>query len=521
MPNKSKWAVVIVACLAIFIIVLDSSAMNVAISTLVEELHTSLSFIQAIIAIYALVMASGMMVGSKLQDILGRKRTFLLGCMIYGVGTLTAALSLNAWMLLLGWAILEGIGAAMMLPATTTLVSAEYKGKDRGLAFGIWGGIAATGAAIGPIIGGFFTTYVTWRLVFGSEIIIVIAVLLLRSRLSESQPALGWKDLDKGGTFMSIAAMFLFVFGILMLRSPDLWPIVPFLTIPGIALFAAFLFLQRRRSRRGVEPLFDTSLLGSRAFDIGNLTMLIQQLTVAAVLFVIPVFLLQVTKVSAIMTGVALLPLSLSILVFSLAGGRFLAILRHSKYVVMLGFVISAVGVFLLRDDFSMSTRISDLILGSLIFGIGVGLVLSQLTNVTMSVAASEQEAEASGFHNTAKNLGYSLGTALIGVILILGVFSGLVTSISGSGLATGMSEEQVKTSLVDYMQSMQTSQPPGIPQDKIPEATELLNSALSSAMRMAFLILTVLMLMTAVISAFLPKSKPEAKTGVDESSVL
>jgi EmrB/QacA subfamily drug resistance transporter len=514
MPNRSKWAVVIVACMAIFVIVLDSSAMNVAISALVEDLHTSVSYIQAIIAIYALVMASCMMLGSKLQDILGRKRTFLIGTIIYGVGTITAACSLNALMLLIGWALLEGMGAAMMFPATTTLVSSEYTGKDRVVAFGIWGGIAATGAAIGPIVGGFFTTYLTWRLVFGSEVLIVIAVLLLRSRLSESQPGLKWKDLDKLGAVMSIVAMFLFVFGVLMLRTPDLWPIVPLLTIPGIALFILFLYLQGRRSRRGAEPLFNTSLLKSRAFNFGNLTMMIQQITIAAVLFAIPVFLQQVTGESAIMTGVALLPLSLSILVFSLVGGKVLVILRQSKYVVMLGFAIGAVGFFLLRDDFTVSMALSDLVLGSLILGVGVGLVLSQLTNITMSAASSELEADASGFHNTGKNLGYSLGTALIGVLLVLGLFSGLTTSLSTSNLAPGMSEEQIKESLVDYFQSMQTSQPQGIPEENIPEATEIVDSALSTAMETALMVMAVLMLLSAALAIFLPRTEAKTNAG-------
>ncbi len=303
MPTRSKWSVVIIACIAIFIIVLDSSAMNVAISALVEDLHTSLSFIQAIIAIYALVMASFMLVGSKIQDILGRKRTFLIGTLIYGCGTLTATFSINAWMLLIGWALLEGIGAALMMPATTTLVSAEYTGKDRVTAFGIWGGIAATGAAVGPIVGGFFTTYLTWRLVFGSEILLVIAIILLRSRLSESRPSMGWKDLDKTGAVLSVSSLFLFVFGVLVLRTPDMWPLVPLLIIPGIALFVTFLYLQGRRSRKGKEPLFDVSLLKVRAFSVGNLTNVTQQLALAGVLFVVPVFLQQVTKATAMKTG--------------------------------------------------------------------------------------------------------------------------------------------------------------------------------------------------------------------------
>ena len=148
-----KCGVVLVACIAIFIIVLDSSAMNVAISAVVVDLHTDLSTIQALIAIYALTMASLMLAGSKLQDVLWRKKTFLIGLIVYGIGTTTATLSVNVFMLLIGWSLLEGIGAALMLPATTTMVSAAYEGKDRLTAFGICGGIAALGAAIGPLYG--------------------------------------------------------------------------------------------------------------------------------------------------------------------------------------------------------------------------------------------------------------------------------------------------------------------------------------------------------------------------------
>ena len=199
--NQYKWGVVIIACMAIFIIVLDSSAMNVAITTLIVELNTTLSTIQAIIALYALIIASFMLLGSKIQDILGRKKTFLIGLVIYAIGTITATLSVNAIMLMIGWAVLEGIGAALILPATTTLVSASYDGKNKVTAFGIWGGIAAMGAAIGPIVGGIFTTYLTWRLVFGSELIFIVIIFLFRNYLTESKPTLKWKDLDKLGAY--------------------------------------------------------------------------------------------------------------------------------------------------------------------------------------------------------------------------------------------------------------------------------------------------------------------------------
>lgn len=511
MAGKSKWAVVIVACMAIFIIVLDSSAMNVAISALVEELNTTVSTVQAIIAIYALVMASLMLLGSKIQDIIGRKKAFLVGTVIYGIGSLIATLSANAAMLLIGWAVLEGVGAALILPATTTLVSAEYEGKDRVVAFGIWGGIGAAGAAVGPIVGGFFTSYLTWRLVFASEIILVIVILLLRSRLSESDPSLSWKELDIVGAVLSIISILLIVFGILLLRTPEKWPLVPLLTIPGVALFVVFLLWLKRRARKGLDPLFDVSLFRDRMFNLGNINSILQQLPVAGVLFVVPVFLQQVTGVSAMMTGVALLPLSITIFVFSLVGGKFLAILRQPKYVVMVGFLIAAAGAFVLRGNFSMSTGIEDLILGLAIFGTGIGLLLSQLTNITMSAAGAEREAEASGLLNTSKNFGYSLGTALIGILMIIGVFTGLVTSIGESPEFAQMPREQIEQSLYDYFQDMQTTEPQAIPAGDTPEATAIVDSAISSAMRLTFFVLGMILLLGGALSIFMPKLRAEA----------
>ena len=359
--NQYKWGVVLVACMAIFIIVLDTSAMNVAITTLVVELNTTLSMIQAIIALYALIIASFMLLGSKLQDILGRKKTFTIGLLIYVTGTTIATFSINAAMLLLGWAVLEGIGAALILPATTTLVGASYKGKDRVTAFGIWGGIAAMGAAIGPIIGGIFTTYLTWRLVFGSEILIVAIIFLFRYYLTESTPTLKWKDLDILGTLLSIVSLILIVLGILLLSSPENWGFVAVLIVSGSILFVIFLYWQRRRTNKDLQPLTDISLLKNRVFGLGNLNSVIQQIPLAGFLFIIPVFLQQVTKLSAFDTGLALLPASIFILLFSLVGARISSKLE-SKYVLMIGFVIAAVGTYILGGVFNVNTQIADII---------------------------------------------------------------------------------------------------------------------------------------------------------------
>jgi EmrB/QacA subfamily drug resistance transporter len=506
--NQNKWGVVIVACMAIFIIVLDSSAMNVAITTLVVELNTTLSVIQAIIALYALIIASFMLLGSKIQDILGRKKTFLLGLGIYATGTTIATFSLNAGMLLIGWAVLEGIGAAMILPATTTIVGASYKGKDRVTAFGIWGGIAAVGAAVGPIIGGIFTTYLTWRLVFGSELVFVALILIFRHYLTESKPNLKWKDLDIVGALLSIVSLILIVLGILLLSSPQYWGYVVVLIGSGSVLFIAFLLWQRRRINKGLEPLSDISLLKNRVFGLGNLNSVIQQIPLAGFLFIIPVFLQQVTQLNAFDTGLALLPASITILIFSLLGAK-LSSKLESKYILMIGFLISALGTFILGGVFNVNTQIADIIPGTVIFGIGIGFLLSQLTNLTMSAARDEQETDAAGFLNAFKNLGYSMGTALIGVFLLLGIFGGLTTGIESSGLAGNMTTEQIQSSLFNYVEKMQTV-PPQIPPELVPQATQIVDSTISSAMKQTFNALALILLLGVITSIFLPRSRKQ-----------
>ena len=505
--NQYKWGVVIVACMAIFIIVLDSSAMTVAITTLVVQLNTTLSTIQTIIALYALIIASFMLLGSKLQDILGRKRTFMIGLFIYACGTITATLSVNAAMLMIGWAVLEGIGAALILPASTTIVGASYKGKDRVTAFGIWGGIAAVGAAVGPIIGGIFTTYLTWRLVFGSEVVIVGIIFLLRDYLTESTPTLKWKDLDIVGALLSIVSLILIVLGILVLGNPKNWAYVPLFIVSGAMLFGIFLYWQRRRISRKLEPLSDISLLKNRLFGLSNINSVIQQIPLAGFLFIIPVFLQQVTKTDAFTTGLALLPASITILIFSLLGAR-LSEKLGPKILLMIGFIISAAGTFIMGGSFNLNTQIIDIIPGTVVFGIGIGFLLSQITNFTMSAVRSDQETDASGFFNAFKNLGYAIGTALIGVLLLVGVFGGLTTAIDASSISGNMTTSEIQDNIYNYVEKMQTTTPPNIPPNMVPEVTNILDSTISSAMKQTFNVLTLILLLGFITTIFLPSRR-------------
>jgi MFS family permease len=211
-----------------------------------------------------------------------------------------------------------------------------------------------------------------------------------------------------------------------------------------------------------------------------------------------------VTKANAFTTGLALLPASITILLFSLLGAR-LSSKLGSRNILMIGFVISAAGTFIMGGSFNLNTQIIDIIPGTVVFGIGIGFLLSQLTNLTMSAAREDQETDAAGFLNAFKNLGYSIGTALIGVLLIVGIFGGLTASLESSSISGNMTTEQIQNSLVNYVEKMQTTPPQNIPPELVPEATKIVDSTISSAMKQTFNVLTLILLLGFITSIFLP----------------
>ncbi|MCE5215232.1 MAG: MFS transporter [Methanobacterium sp.] len=505
-----KWGTVVIACISIFIIVLDSSAMNVAITDLVGELNTSLSVIQAIMTLCALIVTSFMLLGSKIQNIMGRKRIFLLGLIIYGLGNIIAALSINAGILLVGWAIFEGIGAALIIPATVTLLGASYEGKDKITAYGIWGGSAAVAAAIAPIVGGIFTTFLTWRLIFALELFFVILILLFRNYLNESKPYLRWKDLDVGGAVLSIVSLILIVLGILLFANPDSWIYVAVLISSGSILFIIFLLWQGRRINKGLEPLTDISLLKNRIFVLATVNDILQQIALAGFLFIMPVFLLQVMKLNAFDTGLTLLPTSIVILIVSYLGTRLTSIMGP-KYILMIGFLISAVGTYLIGDVSNLNTQMVDIMPSIIVFGVGLGLLLSQLTNITMSAAREDQETDASGLFNTFDNLGYSVGMALMGVLLLLGTYGGLMAVIEESDLASNMTNEELQNALFEYVEKMQTGDP-GVPMELVPQYSQIIDKAIKSSIRQVFNVLSLILILGFIISIFIPKRIIKAK---------
>jgi MFS family permease len=433
-----------------FVMVLDSSVMNVSITQIVADLDTTIQGVQLAITAYTLVMAALMLAGAKLGDILGRDRTFAIGLAIYGLGSLTTALSPNLAVLLLGWSLVEGLGAALVMPAIVSLVAGTYSGKQRALAFGIVGGVAGAAIAAGPLIGGWVTTEFSWRYVFAGETVIVAVILLLRRRLKRFPPGEHRPRLDLVGVGLSALGLGLAVFGILKssqwglieprgaltIAGTEITPfgfsVVPFFILAGLGLLGLFAIWEERRERLGRDVLLDRSLLRIRPVRAGLTTLMMQQLLLLGTFFVMPVYLQVVLGLDAFETGKRLFPMSVTMFAAALLGPR-LAAGFAPKRVSQAGLLALALASVFLLGTIDVELNETGFAIALAIFGIGAGLLLSQLGNVIMSSVAPEQTNEAGGLQGTAQNLGASLGTALIGSILIAALTSGLIDRIEAN----------------------------------------------------------------------------------------
>jgi MFS family permease len=445
-----------------FVMVLDSSVMNVSISQIVDDLDTTIQGVQLAITAYTLVMAALMLAGAKLGDILGRDRTFAIGLGVYGLGSLTTALSPNLTVLLFGWSLVEGVGAALVLPAIVSLIAGTYSGKDRALAFGIVGGVAGAAVAAGPLIGGWFTTELSWRYVFAGETVIVIGILLLRRRLRKSPALAQPPKLDVVGVVLSALGLGFVVFGILKSSTwglieprgaltidgreitPFGFSMVPFVILAGLGLLGAFVTWEERRERRGLDVLLDRSLLKIRHLRAGLSTLLMQQLILLGTFFVLPVYLQVVLGLDAFETGKRLFPMSVTMFLAAMAGPRLPAGLAP-KRVAQAGLLALVVASVLLLGTIDVELRGFEFGLALAVFGVGAGLLLSQLGNVIMSSVDPAKTNEAGGLQGTAQNLGASLGTALIGAVLIAALTNGFTSRVEQNPAVTKQAREQVE----------------------------------------------------------------------------
>ncbi|MFD7135647.1 MFS transporter [Streptomyces sp. NPDC059894] len=426
----TQWRALAVLGTAQFLMVLDTSVMNVSISQLVEDFDTEVTAIQAVITLYALVMAAFMIIGGRCGDILGRRRLFLLGLVVYATGSALTAVAPTLWVLALGWSVIEGLGAAMVLPSMAALVAESYRGRDRAVAYGVIGGLAGAGIAVGPLLGGWVTTYLTWRLVFAGEVVVVLAVLCFRRVITEAPRTGPHPRLDGVGAALSAAGLALGVLGVLQSstwgwvqpRNPPFTVLgfapTLFVVGAGVAVLALFGRWERHRDAREADPLVHLSLLHRPALRSGLMTLLSQNLILLGLFFTIPLYLQVVQGFDAFETGLRLLPVSVTMLVTSLGAAR-LGRLAGPRRVVRLALATLAAAIVWLLATLDPAIDDAQFAGAMAVLGVGMGLLASQLGNVVQSSAGEEERSEVGGLQFTAQNLGSALGTALMGSILV------------------------------------------------------------------------------------------------------
>lgn len=449
--SMKKWFVVLILCLAQFVMVLDSTVMNVSISTVVGDLNTSVNALQTAITFYTLTMAALMLIGAKLSARIGLLRGFIIGSIIYGLGSLITGLSQNIQSLMIGWSFIEGIGAVLVIPSIAALIAVNYAGKDRIVAFAAIGGISGAAAAAGPLIGGYMTTYLSWRYVFFIETAIMGIVLVL-ARKFKSSPADKTQKIDFASALLSSAGMILLVYGMLQskvwgwvtpLGAPEIGgepftplgiSLVAYMIVAGLILLKVFYDRQLRLEQSGGSPLVNVSMFRIARLRSGLGVLLSQYVITAAVFFVVPVYLQMALGFNALQTGLKILPLSVSLIVFSLLGTKMVQ--KYSpKKIVKIGQSLLLLGaIFLLA---AIKPDLASFAFGLAMFavGAGLGLLASQLGNINMSAVDDSKSSEIGGLQGSFQNLGSSLGVAVIGSIMIISLTTGFISRINSSDI--------------------------------------------------------------------------------------
>jgi EmrB/QacA subfamily drug resistance transporter len=441
-----------------FLMALDSSVMNVSIATVAEDVGTTVTGIQGAITAYTLVMAMLMIPGAKIGAIIGRKRAFMIGCVIYGCGSFTTAVSHSLPVLLFGWSFLEGVGAALILPSIVALVAGNFPATRRPAAYGLVAAAGAIAIAVGPLIGGLATTYASWRWVFAGEVLLVLVILVLARRAEDAPPDRRPK-IDLIGAVLCAAGLGVFVFGVLKSGSwgwvapksgaPQWFGIspVPWLMVAGLLSVWSFLHWEARMVTRGQEPLVDPALLRNTQLAGGLTMFFFQYFLMMGVFFLIPLYLSVALGLSAIATGVRILPMSVTLLAAALGVPRLLPDVSP-RLVVRAGLALMLLGLLVLLAAIDIHAGAEIVTVPLLLIGLGLGSLASQLGAVTVSAVPDEQSSEVGGLQNTVTNLGASLGTALAGSILIAVLTTSFLTHIEMNNQVPQSVKDKANTEL-------------------------------------------------------------------------
>ncbi|MEW1633007.1 MFS transporter [Streptomyces sp. NPDC093801] len=416
--------------LAQFICSFAGSNMNVMINDISRDLDTTVQGVQIAITVFLLVMAALMIPGGKATDRFGRKRCFLAGLTVYGIGALLSAAAPGLGVLILGNSLLEGVGTALLIPPVyilTTLLFTDLASRAR--AFGVIMAAGGVGAAAGPLIGGLITSAISWRAAFVFQALVIVVIIALSRTVSDPLPPDPDRHFDVRGAVLSAGGLVLIVMGILAADN-DLWLMLCLIAV-GVLVLAWFVHWIRHEERTGVEPLLSTSLFHNRTSNLGLVTQNAQWLLLMGTSFTVATYLQVVRGYDAIQTGVIFTAATLGLLASSLAAER-LARRRPQRTLIIAGFALAVVGVAALISLVSGSVSAWAFAPGLLLIGLGLGVMLTPSVNVVQSAFPEDRQGEISGLSRSVSNLGSSFGTAIAGTILV----ANLTTSAYAAAMA-------------------------------------------------------------------------------------
>ena len=468
--SSVSWLPLVALGLAQFVMVLDQTAMNVSISALVDDFDTTVTTIQAVITLYCLVMAMFMLTGGKIGDIIGRRRAFVIGLVVYACGSALTAVAPSVVVLTLGWSVLEGIGAALVLPALVALIAGNFEGAPRKVAYAVIGGVAGAGIAVGPILGGWATTEYTWRIIFVGEVLLVGLILIMTPKVADALRTGPAPKLDVVGTVLSASGLGLVVFGVLQSTTwgwvapkdspvtPFGFSLTPFVIGAGAALLWSFAAWQRRREAGGRDPLVHLALMTIASVRSGLAGLFTQNLILMGVFFIVPLYLQLVIGLDALETGLKLLPVSIAMFAASAAGSR-LSSRFAVRSIVRGGLAITVVAIVMILATIDPQLDSGSFAWSMAVLGVGMGLIVSQLGNVIQSSVDASGRGEAGGLQFTSQQLGSSLGVALLGAMVLSGLTGAFLANVSSDERISSEVSSQVGVAVqsgVDFVSSDQ-----------------------------------------------------------------
>jgi EmrB/QacA subfamily drug resistance transporter len=434
----------ILLAMAMFVLVVDTSLMNVSISAVVRDLDTTASGVQSAIALEALVSAAFILMGSKIGDLIGRKRAYILGLLGYAVGALSMTLSQSLVPIIIFWAIIGGLGASLLLPAMQSLIHGNFEGAMQRKAYALVGAAAAIAAAVGPLVGGFITTYLSWRVAFFGEVVI-IAIVLLGSRRVHDVPYTGSRGVDVVGAILSAVGMGGVVLGILLWQEGG--ESVGAVIAVGAVALGSLVWWLRRRKREGRPALLDIGLFSSKYFRLGISCQTLQQISLGGMMIALPIFLQMVLEYNALEAGLSLAPLSLSMFVVALLAGK-KAGNRSPSRIIRAGFLLLVVGIAVLIPIVPRAHSGWAMAVPLLIAGCGLGLLVSQLNNYTLSPIEEERVSEAAGVNSAGGSFGLSFGLAFAGAIMLASLSLVFTNKANSSDVLTPAQQDRVADGL-------------------------------------------------------------------------